>query len=79
MSDWTNFDNTKQVNEWTNDEQSDLYKNIDYKNEWLDENNKTEEEEEKNELYEKMGLKYESMFDGPKLFHREQTRKRRNM
>lgn len=85
MSDWSNFNeqSKSQINEWTADENTDLYKNIDYKNEWLDDDKKNEiyEEQIENEdniLYDKLNLKFESFFNGPKLFHKEQTRRRKN-
>ncbi|KAF5140463.1 hypothetical protein AAJ76_150002787 [Vairimorpha ceranae] len=69
------------MGEWTDN--TDFYKNIDYKNEWLDEDATITENvdvvQEKNILYEKLNLKYDSMFNGPKLFHKEQTRRKKGI
>lgn len=59
--------------EW---EVNKIYDNLDYKNDWLDQKQDNIICNDKNILYEKLKLDYVSFFDGPKNFHKEQSRRK---
>lgn len=62
-------------NEW---DVNKIYDDLDYKNDWLNEKDETTNDNKNNSLYEKLQLDYVSFFNGPKNFHKEQSRRKYN-